>query len=84
MENDEPESDSDTEAGTAVADTTIASVLPITKVPSTFAWDEHPEIDPYKSSWLPDFSRQCGLLVDTTAYKPGNYFKLFFQRLPSN
>ena len=43
-----------------------------------FDWHEYPDIDPWDSSWLPNFQRQRGVLVDTTDFQPVNYFQLFF------
>ena len=36
------------------------------------------DIDPFASDWLVDYSKRPGILVDTSDFKPVDYFKLFF------
>ncbi|KAG2458474.1 WDR37 protein, partial [Polypterus senegalus] len=43
-----------------------------------FVWEKYPDIDPWEPNWLPDFTRQHGLLLDSTDYQPLDYFRLFF------
>ncbi|XP_039621622.1 activating transcription factor 7-interacting protein 1 isoform X1 [Polypterus senegalus] len=50
----------------------------IHQVPATVIWEDYPEFDSWKPSWLPDFKKTHGVLVDTTNYEPVDYFKLFF------
>ena len=47
-------------------------------VGAPFAWEDYPDIDPWEASWIPDFTKQRGVLVDTSDYQPVDYLKLFF------
>lgn len=51
---------------------------PAVHLPATFMWDDYPDIDPWEPSWLLHFTKQRSVLVDTTHYKPLDYFNLFF------
>ena len=43
-----------------------------------YDWQDYPDIDPWEASWIPDFTKRRGVLVDTTDFDPHDYFKLFF------
>ena len=43
-----------------------------------FQWTPYHTGDPYEPNWLCDYRRRRGILVDTTNFKPVDYFKLFF------
>jgi len=43
-----------------------------------YKWEKYPDHDPFINDWLPDFNRRRGILVDTTDFSEGDYFKLFF------
>jgi len=67
---DESATDSD------VNDQAIA--LPADTAMPVYDWQNYPDIDPWESSWLPNFQKCRGVLVDTTDFQPLQYFKLFF------
>jgi hypothetical protein len=41
-------------------------------------WHAYDDIDPYEPDWMPPYSRQRSVLVDTSDFNPVDYFKLFF------
>ena len=45
---------------------------------NVFNWVTDEFIDPFSNDWLPDYTRRRGVLVDTSDYKPVDYFKLYF------
>ncbi|KAG2470140.1 UFC1 enzyme, partial [Polypterus senegalus] len=54
-----------TPADTAPADRIYAANAPTAR----FVWEEYPDIDPREPNWLQDFTRQHGLLLDSTDYQ---------------
>jgi len=84
-DSDEELSDDDFESDAAAVDSEAEvetdddhSVLQAAVNTPVFDWQEYPDIDVWDASWLPDFQRQRGVLVDTSGFDPVNYFKLFF------
>ena len=43
----------------------------------TFNWHAYDLIDPFVNDWLPEYTRRR-VLVDTSDFKPVDYFKLYF------
>lgn len=68
--------ESETDAGVRCLDETVRPAA--TAVPQLFEWEEYPDIDPWEASWLPEFNKRRGILVDTDDFEPIHYFKLFF------
>ncbi|KAG2467228.1 CYTF protein, partial [Polypterus senegalus] len=51
----------------ALADRLLAKHIHEANAPTArFAWEEYPDIDPWEPTWVPDFTRWHGLLLDTT------------------
>lgn len=41
-------------------------------------WEDYDDFDPFECDWLPNYQRPHGILVDTSDFKPVDYFSLFF------
>ncbi|KAG2471107.1 TPC1 protein, partial [Polypterus senegalus] len=71
QDSEELASADQTPANAAPADRLPAERIRADDVPTArFMWEEYPEIGPWESNWLPGFTRQHGLLVDSTDYQP--------------
>ncbi|KAG2457691.1 WDR25 protein, partial [Polypterus senegalus] len=46
-----------------------------------FVWEEYPDIYPWEPNWIPDFTRQHGLLLDSTDFSHWTTSGCFFLRL---
>lgn len=44
----------------------------------TLNWEDYDDFDPFECDWLPNYQRPRGILVDTSDFKPVDYFSLFF------
>ncbi|XP_005099146.1 piggyBac transposable element-derived protein 4-like [Aplysia californica] len=69
---------SSTRTTTATAPRPSARPQPIPATANTFNFDLFDAGDRYVNDWLPDFSQQPGLLVDTENFRCVDFFSLFF------
>lgn len=75
--------DSESESDNVAVAPAMTTARPVVRMPLAVVWDDYPDIDPYETSWIRDFSRRLGVLLDTTDYKLVDCFKLFFFQRPS-
>jgi hypothetical protein len=50
----------------------------VTEIAGDNSWHTYPDEDPYVNEWLRPYTRPRGVLVNTTNYKPVDYFKVYF------